>query len=88
VKQIVERFACDLRIFWRRLNLCGGAGWNQTEDDLRRLVELAPEELVWAIEIDRGLAATQPWLCTTAAGMDRNGMTAQEYRTAGLARRL
>jgi len=38
------------------------SGLNQTEDDWRTLVELAPESC-WAIEIDGKLAATTTLLC-------------------------
>jgi len=70
------------------LELSTQAGWNQTEEDWRMLVELAPESC-WAIEIDGKLAATTTLLCYgRRLGWLGMVLTVQEYRRRGLARRL
>jgi GNAT superfamily N-acetyltransferase len=64
------------------------AGWNQTRDDWRMLIDMAPEGCL-AIEVDGELAAT-----TTLLGYGRRlawiGMvlTKMSYRGRGFARRL
>ena len=64
------------------------AGWNQTGDDWRLLIDLAPEGCL-AIEIDGELAATTTLLCygqrLAWIGMV---LTKMSYRGRGLARRL
>jgi predicted GNAT family N-acyltransferase len=70
------------------LELSEQAGWNQTADDWRMLIDLAPEGCL-AIEVDGELAAT-----TTLLGYGRRlawiGMvlTKKPYRGRGFARRL
>jgi len=86
-EQIVERLLRSEDIL-AAFELSARAGWNQTEDDWRRLVELAPESC-WAIEIDGGLAATTTLLCYgRRLGWIGMVLTGQEYRHRGLARRL
>jgi len=64
------------------------AGWNQTSEDWRLLIELAPEGCL-AIEVDGELAATTTLLCygrrLAWIGMV---LTKMSYRGRGLARRL
>lgn len=64
------------------------AGWNQTGDDWRLLIELAPEGCL-AIEVDGELAATTTLLCygrrLAWIGMV---LTKMSYRGRGLARYL
>ena len=64
------------------------AGWNQTGDDWRLLIDLAPEGCL-AIEVDGELAATTTLLCygqrLAWIGMV---LTKMSYRGRGLARRL
>lgn len=68
--------------------LSAAAGWNQTADDWRMLLELVPEGC-WAMELDHGVVAT-----TTLLGYGRKlgwiGMvlTKPEFRGRGYARRL
>jgi predicted GNAT family N-acyltransferase len=70
------------------LELSEQAGWNQTVDDWRMLIDLAPKGCL-AIEVDGELAAT-----TTLLGYGRRlawiGMvlTKKSYRGRGFARRL
>jgi GNAT superfamily N-acetyltransferase len=64
------------------------AGWNQTEDDWRTLLELSPEGCL-AIEVNGNLAATTTLLCyghrLAWIGMV---LTRMEYQRRGFARRL
>ena len=64
------------------------AGWNQTGDDWRLLIDLAPDGCL-AIEVDGELAATTTLLCygrrLAWIGMV---LTKMSYRGRGLARRL
>jgi GNAT superfamily N-acetyltransferase len=64
------------------------AGWNQTEDDWRMLLELAPASC-WAIEIDGVLAATTTLVCYERRlawiGMV---LTKKQFQHRGLASRL
>jgi GNAT superfamily N-acetyltransferase len=86
-EQIVERWLRSEDVS-AAFELSAQAGWNQTEDDWRRLVELAPESC-WAIEIDGRLAATTTLLCYgRRLGWIGMVLTVQEYRRRGLARRL
>ena len=64
------------------------AGWNQTREDWRMLLELAPAGC-FAIEVDRLVAATTTLLCH-GARLAWIGMvlTKPQYRHRGLARRL
>ena len=64
------------------------AGWNQTEDDWRLLVELAPDGC-FGIEIDRELVSTAT-LFTYGTKLAWVGMvlTRVEFRGRGFARRL
>jgi GNAT superfamily N-acetyltransferase len=68
--------------------LSAQAGWNQTEEDWRTLLELGPEGCL-AIEVDGQVAATTTLLCygrrLAWIGMV---LTRAEYRRRGLARRL
>jgi GNAT superfamily N-acetyltransferase len=68
--------------------LSAEAGWNQTEDDWRLLLALAPEGC-FAIEADGRVAATTTLVCYQRRlawiGMV---LTRLEYRRHGLARRL
>src|SRR5204862_2651063 len=64
------------------------AGWNQTEEDWRTLLELSPEGCL-AIEVDGHLAATTTLLCygrrLAWIGMV---LAKAEYQRRGFARRL
>jgi GNAT superfamily N-acetyltransferase len=68
--------------------LSAQAGWNQTEEDWRTLLELSPEGCL-AIEVDGHLAATTSLLCygrrLAWIGMV---LTKAEYQRRGFARRL
>ena len=68
--------------------LSAQAGWNQTEEDWRTLLELCPEGCQ-AIEVDGYLAATTTLLCygrrLAWIGMV---LTRADYRRRGFARRL
>lgn len=68
--------------------LSARAGWNQTEEDWRTLLELSPEGCL-AIEVDGQLAATTTLLCygrrLAWIGMV---LTKAEYQRRGFARRL
>jgi GNAT superfamily N-acetyltransferase len=68
--------------------LSAQAGWNQTEEDWRTLLELSPEGCL-AIEVNGHLAATTTLLCygrrLAWIGMV---LTRAEYQRRGLARRL
>lgn len=70
------------------LELSEQAGWNQTADDWRMLIDLAPEDCL-AIEVDGELAATTTLLCygrrLAWIGMV---LTKKCYRGRGFARRL
>jgi len=70
------------------LELSEEAGWNQTVDDWRMLIDLAPEGCL-AIEVDGELATTTTLLCygrrLAWIGMV---LTKQSYRGRGFARRL
>lgn len=70
------------------LELSEQAGWNQTADDWRMLIDLAPEGCL-AIEVDGELAATTTLLCygrrLAWIGMV---LTRKSYRGRGFARRL
>lgn len=70
------------------LELSEQAGWNQTVDDWRMLIDLAPEGCL-AIEVDGELAATTTLLCygqrLAWIGMV---LTKKPYRGRGFARRL
>jgi GNAT superfamily N-acetyltransferase len=70
------------------LELSEQAGWNQTPDDWRMLIDLAPEGSL-AIEVEGELAATTTLLCygrrLAWIGMV---LTKQSYRGRGFARRL
>lgn len=83
---ILRRFtASDLPA---ALELSEEAGWNQTADDWRMLIELAPDGCL-AIEVDGELAATTTLLCygrrLAWIGMV---LTRKSYRGRGFARRL
>ena len=68
--------------------LSAQAGWNQTEEDWRTLLELSPEGCL-AMEVDGHLAATTTLLCygrrLAWIGMV---LTKAEYQRRGFARRL
>jgi GNAT superfamily N-acetyltransferase len=68
--------------------LSAQAGWNQTEDDWRLLLELAPRSC-WGIEVDGFLAATTTLVCygrrLAWIGMV---LTRKEFQRRGLAKRL
>jgi len=68
--------------------LAAQAGWNQTEEDWRTLLELSPEGCL-AIEVNGHLAATTTFLCygrwLAWIGMV---LTKAEYQRRGFARRL
>ena len=68
--------------------LSAHAGWNQTEEDWRTLLELSPEGCL-AIEVDGQLAATTTLLCygrkLAWIGMV---LTKAEYQRRGFAKRL
>jgi GNAT superfamily N-acetyltransferase len=68
--------------------LSAQAGWNQTEEDWRTLLELAPETCL-AIEVDGQLAATTTLLCygrrLAWIGMV---LTKLEFQRRGFAKRL
>jgi GNAT superfamily N-acetyltransferase len=68
--------------------LSAQAGWNQTEEDWRMLLELAPQSC-WAIEIDGALAATTTLICygrqLAWVGMV---LTRTEFQRRGLAKKL
>ena len=68
--------------------LSAQAGWNQTEEDWRTLLELSPEGCL-AIEVDGHLAATTTLLCY-GRSLAWIGMvlTKAEYQRRGFARRL
>ena len=70
------------------LELSEQAGWNQTAEDWRMLIDLAPEGCI-AIEVDGELAATTTLLCygrrLAWIGMV---LTKKSYRGRGFARRL
>lgn len=70
------------------LELSEQAGWNQTADDWRMLIDLAPEGCL-AIEVEGKLAATTTLLCygrrLAWIGMV---LTKKSYRGRGFARRL
>jgi len=70
------------------LGLSMQAGWNQTADDWRMLIELAPQSCL-AMDVDGELAATTTLLCygqrLAWIGMV---LTKAEFRGRGLARRL
>jgi ribosomal protein S18 acetylase RimI-like enzyme len=70
------------------LQLCREARWNQTKDDWRILLELAPDGCL-AIEVDGNLAATTTILCHGSrlawVGMV---LTKKEFQERGFARRL
>ena len=70
------------------MSLSGSAGWNQTEQDWRRMLELSPE-LCLGIALDGKLVASATALCygTTLAWIGMV-LTLPEYRGRGLARRL
>src|SRR5438270_12330079 len=69
-------------------HLSAQAGWNQTEDDWRTLLELAPKTCL-AIEVDGQLAATTTLLCygrrLAWIGMV---LTRLEFQRRGLVKRL
>lgn len=68
--------------------LSADAGWNQTADDWRRLIDLSPEGCM-AIDIDGGLAATATLMCygrkLAWIGMV---LTKPQHRGQGFAHRL
>src|SRR5215472_11367337 len=68
--------------------LSAQAGWNQTEEDWRTLLELGPEGCL-AIEVDGHLAATTTLLCygrrLAWIGMV---LTKAEFQRRGFAKRL
>jgi len=70
------------------MELSEQAGWNQTAEDWRMLIDLAPEGCL-AIEVDGELAATTTLLCygrrLAWIGMV---LTKKSYRGRGFARRL
>jgi ribosomal protein S18 acetylase RimI-like enzyme len=68
--------------------LSAQAGWNQTEEDWRTLLELSPQGCL-AIEVDGHLAATTTLLCY-GRNLAWIGMvlTKAEYQRRGFARRL
>ena len=68
--------------------LSAQAGWNQTEEDWRTLLELSPEGSL-TIEVDGHLAATTTLLCY-GRSLAWIGMvlTKEEYQRRGFARRL
>jgi GNAT superfamily N-acetyltransferase len=70
------------------VQLSSQAGWNQTGEDWRMLIDLAPEGCL-AMEVDGELAATATLLCygrrLAWIGMV---LTKLQYRGRGLARRL
>ena len=70
------------------LELSAEAGWNQTADDWRMLIDLAPQSCM-GIEVDGELAATTTLLCygqrLAWIGMV---LTKIKFRGRGLARRL
>ncbi|MGH9495423.1 MAG: GNAT family N-acetyltransferase, partial [Candidatus Sulfotelmatobacter sp.] len=68
--------------------LSAQAGWNQTEDDWRMLLELAPESC-WGIDTNGVLAATTTLVCY-GQRLSWIGMvlTRQEFQRRGLAKRL
>jgi len=70
------------------LELSAEAGWNQTADDWRMLIDLAPESCL-AIEVDGELATTTTLLCygkrLAWVGMV---LTRIKFRGQGLARQL
>jgi GNAT superfamily N-acetyltransferase len=70
------------------LQLSTQAGWNQTADDWRMLIDLAPESCL-ASEMDGELAATTTLLCygTRLAWLGMV-LTKIKFRGQGLARRL
>jgi GNAT superfamily N-acetyltransferase len=70
------------------LELSTEAGWNQTADDWRVLIELAPESCL-TIEMDGELAATTTVLCYgTRLAWIGMVLTRFKFRGQGLARRL
>lgn len=70
------------------MRLKDAAGWNQTEQDWRNLMEIEPEGC-FALDCDGVLAATATCVCY-GSELAWIGMvlTAPEYRGRGLARRL
>jgi GNAT superfamily N-acetyltransferase len=68
--------------------LSARAGWNQTEEDWRTLLELSPECCL-AIEVDGDLAATTTLLCygRTLAWVGMV-LTEEKYQRRGFAKRL
>jgi GNAT superfamily N-acetyltransferase len=68
--------------------LSAQAGWNQTEEDWRMLMELSPEGCL-GVEVDGNLVATTTLLCfgqrLAWIGMV---LTRSDYRRRGLAKRL
>jgi predicted GNAT family N-acyltransferase len=70
------------------LELSVEAGWNQTVDDWRMLIELAPESCL-GIEMDGELAASTTLLCYgTRLAWVGMVLTRIKFRGQGLARRL
>jgi len=70
------------------LELSAEAGWNQTADDWRLLLELAPQSCL-AIEVDGELATTTTLLCYgTRLAWVGMVLTKIKFRGQGLARRL
>jgi GNAT superfamily N-acetyltransferase len=70
------------------LELSSGAGWNQTSEDWRTLIELEPESC-FAMECDRQLAATATLVCY-GARLAWLGMvlTRADFQRRGFARLL
>jgi GNAT superfamily N-acetyltransferase len=70
------------------VRLSAQAGWNQTEEDWRTLLELSPEGCV-AMEVDGDLAATTTLLCYgQRLGWIGMVLTRPDYQRRGFARRL
>jgi GNAT superfamily N-acetyltransferase len=68
--------------------LSAEAGWNQTEDDWRTLLGLAPNTC-WAVEIEKRLAATTTLLCYgKRLGWIGMVLTRNQCRRRGIAKRL
>jgi GNAT superfamily N-acetyltransferase len=64
------------------------AGWNQTDEDWRTLLELSPEGCL-GIEVDGDLAATTTLLCyRRTLGWIGMVLTRPDYQRRGFARRL
>jgi GNAT superfamily N-acetyltransferase len=69
-------------------DLSAQAGWNQTEEDWRTLLELSPEGCL-GIEVDGDLAATTTLLCyRRTLGWIGMVLTRPDYQRRGFARRL